>query len=144
MSDDSLGCCEETPNLALNSFTPFRDSTTTAHVDDGSKTIVAFTLPEDELSQIVRVSAIGRSADGSVRIGAIFDALVTRRESESPDYSLEKIGRSIFNNDDPDLEFDLIVNGGIRIDLTVTDESGDAGTLTWNYQIWVIEEIKLV
>ena len=142
---DSLDCCEETPNLALNIYTPSRGTTTTDHTGTTPQIVASFSLPVDEFSENLFVTLTGRSADGSVRVAYQMPVMVVNRQSETPSaYSVNQGSQSDMNAEDPDLTAEIVANGDTGAIIRVTHDTGSAGIFTWNFQIWTFDQLKLI
>jgi len=141
------GCiaCEEEPvSIPLNIFVPSRGGTTTTHSDSTPKTVVGFALPSDELMENLLVTLTGRNADGSVRVAFQIPIMVSNRQADTPNaYTVDQGTQTSMTNEDPDLEADVVANADLGVNLRVTDDSGDAGVMTWRYQIWTLSQLLL-
>ena len=138
-------CEEESVKIPLNIFVPSRGSTTTTHSDSTPQTVVGFALPKDELMENLLLTLTGRNADGSVRVAFQIPIMVSNRQADTPNaYTVDQGTQSSMTNEDPDLEADVVANGDAGVNLRVTDDSGDAGVITWKWQIWVLDQLLLV
>jgi len=145
MNDCSdLECAEETPALPLNIYVPSRGNGDTVHGGTSAKVLQAFTLPVDLLMQNLFITLTGKHTSGSVRIGFQIHVMVSRVDADTPAiYSAEVGTIHAMNSEDTDIEVNVVKNGDAGVNITVTDTSGDAGTINWNFQIWVLDELLL-
>ena len=143
MGDSITDCCEQTVSLPLNIFVPIRGSGTTVHADALAKALVGFVLPKDLLMQNVLITLAGEHTSGSVRLAYQISAMLTRVDADSPNTYKAEVAAIQAMADDPDIEVTVVANGDAGINITVTDTSADAGTINWNFQIWVLDEITL-
>jgi len=143
MDGTCLNCEEETVRLPLNIFVPTRGNGTTVHADDSPKALVGFVLPKDLLMQNVLITLTGKHTSGAVRLAFQIHAMLTRVDADSPNTYKAEVAAIQAMADDPDIEVNVVANGDAGINITVTDTSADAGTINWNFQIWVLDEITL-
>ena len=143
MGDSISDCCEQTVSLPLNIFVPIRGNGTTVHADDSPKALVGFVLPKDLLMQNVLITLTGKHTSGSIRLAFQIHAMLTRVDADSPNTYKAEVAAIQAMADDPDIEVSVVANGDAGINITVTDTSADAGTINWNFQIWVLDEITL-
>ena len=144
MGDSITDCCEQTVSLPLNIFVPIRGNGNTVHANDSPKALVGFVLPKDLLMQNVLITLAGEHTSGSVRLAYQISAMLTRVDVDSPNTYKAEVGTiQAMGSDDPDIEVDVVANGDAGINITITDTSADAGTINWNHQTWVLDEILL-
>jgi len=124
-------------------FVPIRGNAETVHADALEKVIVGFTLPINALMQNLLITLTAQHSSGAVRCSYQFPVMVSRLQSETPFAYKVKHGSASFMREDPDLEADVVANGDAGGKIVVTDDSSDAGTVKWNWQIWVLDEILL-
>ena len=141
MDCSDLECAEETPSLPLQIYVPSRGTAQTDHSDTAAKVILGFALPVDQLMQNILIALTGRNAAGTVRVAFQIPVLVINEQGESPNaYSVDQGSQSSMTNEDSDLEAEVIENGNAGAILQVTDSSGNAGIMEWNFMIWVLDE----
>ena len=132
------------PETPMQMLYTSRGTAQTTHADALAKVIVGFTLPIDRLTQNLMITLTGRNAAGTVRVAYQIPVLVTNEQLESPNaYSVDQGSQSTMNNEDPDLDAEVVENGDAGAILQVIDSSSDAGVMTWNWMIHVLDELLL-
>jgi hypothetical protein len=143
MDCDGLDCDQQTVAHPFGIYVPSRGSANTVHADALDKVIVAFTLPADELMQNLLITLTGKANSGAIRIAAQIKCMAILRTADTPDYTLGMGDKTIMNAEDTDISVNVAANGDAGINITAKDFSSDIGTINWNYQIWVLDELLL-
>lgn len=144
MPDSCLPCNDGRPTLSLSIYTPSRGNDDTVHNDVLEKVLVGFTLPTDLLVQNILITVTSKHTSGSVIFSTQIHAMVSRTDANTPNiYTAEIATLHNMRDQDSDIAYDVVANGDAGINITITDDSGDAGTITSNFQIWVLDEMLL-
>jgi len=144
MSNGCPDCDDGRPRLPLQIYIPSRGQADTVHADALAKVITAFTLPVDALMQNLIITLTAKHTSGAVQLAFQIHLMVSQIQADTPNaYRVEIATKHNMRNLDPEIDVDVVANGDAGINITALDNSSDAGTINWNFQIWVLDELLL-
>ena len=116
---------------------------TVDHTTTGYKLITAAALPDDLTGQDKVIHLFGKKPDGTITFNFILPFTVTRRDANSPDYTVEEGSSQWMNEQDENIRARVVANGDIGWKAEANVQGGGFGNIDWDFRIKTIHTFTL-